>query len=951
MARGKKTSVAAEGLPLADGLRQEVAAWRDQGYPGVTQTTYYLLSHWFKRDEESEGGTFYKAQREAIETVIYCHEVLGGQFRDEEKRELTLKDLYEKVAPEALAGRLDLMRELTALPFAKYALKMATGSGKTWVLAALVVWQYFNALNKEREGQYSARFMVVTPGLEVLNRILDSFKGRKDKAGNRLPETSDYRRDLLMPDSPEWRGRFHLEVLEPSDLRSNTTLTDGPFVYITNWQQFVLRSTGGSLWEQYTGEDVEEAPRGEVIIDKLSEYPDLIVMNDEAHHVHGKMTAKGDELVWRRFMAELYAELVKRHGKKRGVFMQVDFSATPFFGSGEKKEYFPHIVYDYPLLSAMNDMLVKQLFLEERQAIGGERPLQLRVTAERETTESNRRGKVSKLANEQLLLIDIGRKKLEQLAKAFKAKELGRKPVMMILCEDTEVANLVAEHMDTLSDETGEPYDRQRVLVLHSELKGSELDEARKRLIEIDDNTSPLRVVVSVLMLREGFDKDNICVTVVLRTAKADLLLEQVVGRGLRQMFPRLKCPELWDSKVEAYKDIREGRIPTNSLDFLFVVEHPQFRKFYEELRAQGYAIGIGDTEAVRPTGDLVTVHAEPGRMKYDLAWPVQVFETGELPDFSKVDVAALPGYGQDFDQLKKLVGNLVIQETHAATGTKGGVWRLDNKYFDYSYFLQRAAEAVAVEKQRQLFTGRKAEIAALADEYVSTRLFGPGIDWGKPENYQVLNYILVWNHVVDNIRIAVKRLLGRIQYVPAGKWARLSDVERIDVREKTAIDARKCLYPRLPSATTGGGFERRFVVDVLDASASVVAFCKLLERRHKLNIKYRDTDGIERDYYPDFIVRTADRMFIVETKSDREAWSENVGLKARAAVGWCSQASTVRLDPDEGDQPQEWEYVLIPQSLVADQPGLSFEALLPQARAFTQEVRAKLESKLFPDE
>ncbi len=105
-----------------------------------------------------------------------------------------------------------------------------------------------------------------------------------------------------MPEGAHWRDRFYLEILEPGDVQPNTTPPDGPFVFITNWQQFRLKSTAQNLWAQCTGEDVEEMPRGEIILDFLSQYPDLIIMNDEAHHVHGKKGAKGEELVWRKFM-------------------------------------------------------------------------------------------------------------------------------------------------------------------------------------------------------------------------------------------------------------------------------------------------------------------------------------------------------------------------------------------------------------------------------------------------------------------------------------------------------------------------------------------------------------------------------------------------------------------------------------------------------------------------
>lgn len=344
----KKNNQSFSQMYLADALNGEVEAWANQGWHGVTQITLELFNYWFKRDEDTT-ERFHPCQQRAIETLVYCHEILQAK---------TLQEVFERVAPEAISQHLPLKQEIDTIPFPKYALKMATGSGKTWVLAALLVWQYFNKLNDDRPGNYSSRFLVVTPGHEVLNRLLDSFKGKRDlKSGNRMPETSDYKRSLFIPEGSHWRDRFHLDVLEPSDVKPNTTPPDGPFVYITNWQQFRLKSSATNLWDKFTGADVEDMPRGEIIADFLSEYPDLVIMNDEAHHVHGKKSGTGDELVWRQFMNVLHGRLTENHKAERGVFLQIDFSATPFYGSAEKREYFPHIIYDYDLLNAMQDML------------------------------------------------------------------------------------------------------------------------------------------------------------------------------------------------------------------------------------------------------------------------------------------------------------------------------------------------------------------------------------------------------------------------------------------------------------------------------------------------------------------------------------------------------------------------------------------------------------------
>ncbi len=940
----KNNQKAFSQLYLANVLRDEVHAWVQQGWPGVTGTTLELLNYWFNRDEDDE-ERFHDCQKRAIETIVYCYEVLQAR---------TLKDLFERLAPEALLEHLPLKQEAESIPFTKYALKMATGSGKTWVLTALLIWQYFNEINNEREGDYSQHFLIVTPGHEVLNRLLDSFKGRRDpETGSRLPETVDYRRALFMPEGANWRDRFHLEILEPADVQPNTTPPDGPFVFITNWQQFRLKTSAQNLWAQYTGEDVEEMPRGEVILDFLSHHPDLIVMNDEAHHVHAKKRPKKDsekdeELVWRRFMNILYERLREAHGEGFGPFVQIDYSATPFYGSGQKREYFPHIVYDYDLISAMQDMLVKQLFLEERQSIGGESLEELDFRAERHPPEAgHKRGEIKALSAGQRLLLDIGRLKLEQLSREFKEKGLNKKPVMMVLCEDTRVADLTKDHFATLCDENGNYYDDSRTMVIHSDLKDKELEEARKRLDRIDVDDDPLRVVISVLMLREGFDKNNICVIVVLRATEADLLLEQIVGRGLRLMFPQHSYPELQEAKREAFYEIRGNKVPSNSLDFLFIVEHPRFRTFYESLRQEGYIIGSGDTSTTSSTGDIIPVDAIPGRVeRFDITWPIQVYDEGRMPELSQIDASTLPKYKGDFHQLKNWLSKLIIQETHVETGKKTKTWKLDNEYFDYSHFLRQASRAVVVRGKTPILTARQARIAELIDEYVSEHCFGEPVDFTRQENYCVLNYSPVFDHVVQTIHQAIVRLVEGFKYEVKGVWGRLSDVERIMVRESKSVETDKSVYPRLGFQSKGGGFERDFVQEVLNPSVEALSYAKL-DRRHRLKIPYRDETGILRNYEVDFIVKTAEKNYLVETKADRDLDSPNVAVKVRAATAWCEQASTV-LPPPECKQPKEWEYLILSEGLFKSNRGLGFDALVPLCRALRDKLLAMVESRLF---
>jgi len=863
--------------------------------------------------------------------------------------------LYEQFAPERLQLFPTVATEVNSIPFMKYCVKMATGSGKTWVLAALVVWQYFNAINGEANAPYSPRSLIVTPGLEVLNRILDSFKGKRDpETGSRDPDTSDYKRALFMPEDAHWRGRFHLldQVLEPADIRANASPPDAPFIAITNWQQFALAKDQLSLAEQI-GLRLPKEPRGEVIADFLTEHPDLIVWNDEAHHVHGKESKRSEELIWRRFMNILDERMAERHGEGRGLFMQVDFSATPYYGSGIAKEYFPHVIYDYDLRGALRDMLVKQLFLEERQVEAGKPQLEdLDFRAEREYAEKGKRGSVLRLSVGQKQILDIATAKLNQLTEDFQNKGLNRKPVVMVLCEDTAVADLVYGHLLTCEDHEGEFFKRENVLLFHSELKrdkhGYTMEEARggarsgrtnvPTLDKIDDDDDPLRIVVSVLALREGFDKTNISVIAVLRATEADLLLEQVVGRGLRLMFPPYSYPELQEAKRQAFEDLCNHERPHNSLDFLYIVEHPRFRDFYEGLRSEGYLIAGGDSTETGPTGDLIRIEADLGRIPArDIAWPLAIQEEAKLPDLATISIKDLPSGTVRLEDVRKIMTGVSITDRHLETDTKAKTWELRDKYFDYAHYLRTVSRVIATQGKTQVMTGRLAEIAGLVDEYTTRRLFGRTINFKTPENYKVLAYKPIQDFVVDTLRGVLADLLGQVTYeVRKGIWKRLSDLPCIFAREDYCLDTRKCIYPRIGYPARAGRFERDVMRDLLDSSGEVRAWSKL-QRKHDLKIAYRDPSGLLRTYEVDFLVRTGESCYLLETKADDYLTHPTVGVKTRAATQWCESLSGVK--PDDIDQPERWEYLLLNESTYKANRGCSFEALIPTMRRVRDQV------------
>jgi type III restriction enzyme len=594
---------------------------------------------------------------------------------------------------------------------------------------------------------------------------------------------------------------------------------------------------------------------------------------------------------------------------------------------------------------------VKQLFLEERQALGGEDLGGLDFRAIREAEDGKKKGAIAALSLGQITLLEIGLTKLDQLAAAYAELGMDKKPVLYVACEENEVANLVEEHLKSKQDGRGRSLADQ-LLVIHSNKKHDmtpgEWERLRFDLDTIDEpeQVNPKRIVVSVMMLREGFDVRNICVAVILRASESPILLEQMVGRGLRLMFPE---QDFYESKLKALEEISQGERPSSALDFLFIVEHPKFRAFYENLRKEGYPVFQGDSTAVTATGDLVKVQADRERLaRYDLGWPIQFHEEGRAPDPRLIDVSKLKPFPQTLEQAKATFGSIIIADRHEPTDRITSTWKFDTDLFDYAFFLREMSRRIIAAGDRTLLSSRQADLMGVLDDYVSKQLFRQNVDFTLEDNYRMLRHVELHEFVFSVVRAALEDLLGKVayEYDPMAVWERVSKVPEILVRSATAVETQRSIYPRQAPAPKGGGFEAKFM-RALDRDASVRAFVKLDQHRHGFAVRYRNEFGIARDYFPDFLVKTDDKMYLVETKGDRDMLSPVVSRKARAAKGWCEAASRIKAPEDLG-QPKEWEYVLLSETTFARHGQAGFDALLQGCRLQLEQLMAIGEGRLY---
>jgi len=939
MARTKSKTELFGKHPLAKAIEPVIEKWSQENYPAVngkqiTHATRELMDYWFS-DMAHEGEAFHICQRRAIETIIYCYEILSIPH---------VEALFEQFSCELLE-KDNLRHGIESMEHPRFAIKMATGTGKTWVLTALIIWQYWNRtqLNDKR---FASHFLLVAPGNIVYERLLDSFLGKK-RNGKRQPMTADLKKSLFMPEN--MRQDFDLRIFSKEDLQENTPFTDSPFLLITNWHQLMdtSREKEITLAVDLGIESRENtvSQRVERFMDFLTYNGDLMVINDEAHHVHNASDA--EQKRWQESIEEL-REKIKNN--KDALFTQLDFTATPFTIKGKKKEFFPHVVYDYGLVEAMHAMLVKQLFIEKSSLLSNKieslpESEKLMVTAHRD--ESN---KPIELSEVQKHMIDIGLAKLDALQDDFNKFKINKKPVMFVMADMNDEADMIAKHIRQKTDSSGRSFGDdskgEQVVTLHigkkDLLSEDDFDALRDKVFSSDDASNPVRVIVSVLMLREGFDVKNVCVLVVLRRSDSDLLTEQVIGRGIRQMFPE---PEYRPEKIENYQKIKNKEPLINSYDLLFVVEHPKYNEIYTQLTEAGAAIASGNSIDLSLDTKSVLINIDESRIKaLDMSWPVSfAYKTEESIDFSYFSISDLPFYEIPFEKIMQT--RILITDFHPDTKYRRE-WELEESNFSYSVFLRNTVKGIIGGNRRSAWLTRFApDITGIVDQYISGHLFGRKIDFNLDENLRRLRNQQVFDFVVTEVR---KKLMKFVQNAKSNEvieadWTKLSTFKTLKVRMERAIATKKCVYPYIDFPPKGG-FERKFTQDVLENDSSVEAYVKLNQYVHQFSIPYINNMGHLVPYYPDFLVKTRDSMYIIETKSTKDAANDiDTKIKAIAASGICSKISMVKNIP-ETNQPRIWNYVLLPQNIFDEMEGSGLQSLIERCESNLALLKMKRE-------
>ena len=567
---------------MIDEVRNEVDQWRALTDPGqwrVTPETARLLRHW--RHHEFSGLRPFFCQIEAAETVIWLTEVVPSIGRKGRR----FLDYLEKANNDANPG------------LARLALKLATGSGKTMVMAMLIAWQTVNAVRHPNSRRFTRGFLVVTPGITIRDRLR-----------------------VLQPNDPD--SYYRSRALVPKDMLGDL---DRAKIVITNFHAFKPRETmtvskGGRALLRGRGPELSSLETtGQMVqrvVPELTGMRNVLVLNDEAHHCYREKPGEDDEGELKgddrkdaeknREAARLWISGLEAVSEKLGLNRVIDLSATPFFlrGSGYAEgTLFPWTMCDFSLMDAIECGIVKLPRVPVADNIPGDEMPKFRNLWEHIGKQMPKKGRAKSATLDPLQIPVTLQTALEALYGHYeKTFELWQgagidvPPCFIVVCNNTSTSKIVYDYISGFQrenpdgsttvqngrfelfrnfDESGMPIARPRTILIDSEQLESgqaldsnfrkhaadEIERFRREIVErsgdrrqaenLTDqdilrevmNTvgkagrlgGATRCTVSVSMLTEGWDANTVTHVLGVRAFGTQLLCEQVVGRALRR--------------------------------------------------------------------------------------------------------------------------------------------------------------------------------------------------------------------------------------------------------------------------------------------------------------------------------------------------------------------------------------------------------------------------------
>lgn len=815
--------------PLVHKIRQDVKDWRDAHYEGATDTSRALLAWWFDREHilpQADGSLFdfkyYFAQREALETVIYLYEVVK------------VKDKYDLI-------RFDSSGSVSAGFFdedwLRLVIKMATGSGKTKVMSLIITWCYFHKLY-EQDSKLSTNFLVIAPNIIVLDRLRADFDGLRI-----------FFKDPVLPDNgfegQNWQDDFQLTLHIQDDV--SIVRKTGNF-FLTNIHRVYAGTDIEPSFEDDNLEDyfLGKRPVGKTNDSKVDlgvivrEIDELIVINDEAHHIHD------NRLAWFKSIQDIHNRLKQ---KDHFLSLQVDLTATPKHNNGG---ILVQTVCDYPLVEAITQNVVKHPVLPDE--------------ASRAKLEERQSSRYTERYADYLAL------GMEEWRKAYAEHEkMGKKAVLFVMTDDTKNCDDVAEYLKTTYPEISDA-----ILTIHTNNNGEiseadskkskeELEILRKAANSIDSWESPYKVIISVLMLKEGWDVRNVTTIVGLRAyaAQSNILPEQTLGRGLRRMY-----------------------VGADATEYVSVVGTDAFMDFVESIKSEGVELerkpmGSG-TGAKTPI--IIEVDHENDRKnieKLDMEIPVMTPRMyRNYKNLEEIDPADFDFRKVDYKQYTEEEKREIIFKDISSGETNHITYLDSNSVADYrsvvGYFTQ------GIMKDLHLVSGYDV-LYPKVREFIADHLFN------KPVEIDNLNTLRNRSEpgAAQTIMETFKKKINELTVRDKGSaeirdYIKLRQTRPFVATEQGYLVPQKSLFNKIIGDSN---LELQFAA-ALEKWPDVISFAKNYLAVH-FTLDYVDSNGNISNYYPDFFVKTGERdIFIVETKGREEI---DAPLKIERLKKWCA--------------------------------------------------------------
>lgn len=816
--------------PLVYKIRLAVAKWRDENYAGASDTTKSLLNFWFNQ-EHLIGQTkfsFFFSQREAIESIVYLYEIANA------------KDKYELMKFDS-SGRIST--GMFDENWTRYVVKMATGAGKTKVMGLTLVWSYFHKLY-EADSTLSKDFLVIAPNIIVLNRLRKDFDGLKMFFDEPFIPDNGF-------DDKDWKNDFQLTLHIQDDLKP---ITESGNIFLTNIHRVFFNEEPEQSFET-TFLGVKPKPDADTSkgldlgkILRSDKIKNLVVLNDEAHHIHDS------SLAWFKSIEDINNKLKLKTGN--GISLQADYTATPRHNNGA---IFVQTICDYPLVEAIKHNVVKSPVLPDE-------------ASRQKIQEKDSNDFVERYRD----YIHLGYLEWEQQYEELKNHKT---PILFIMTMNTKEADQAAAFL-----EANYPKMKNSVLTIHTNTSGEikesasskkdkeELEKLRKAADDIDKDHSPYKAVVSVLMLREGWDVRNVTTIVGLRPYGADskILPEQTIGRGLRKMFS-LDTPEK-----------------------LVIVGTPKFLEFVEELKTEGVEfqyspMGKG-TKGKSPV--IVEVDKEnPDKDLDKLDIPIpqmspriyREFKNLEFIDVSKLknEKVALKKFSSD--ELKEIVFNDIEGNLSHKTVFKDTVPDYRNVIGFFT---------ASILKDSRLVSGFNI-LYPKVESFIKYQLFTNEVELSDPQTLRNLSEV----KPKEVLRTTFKKAIDELTVTDKGT-AEVKNYISLKLTKPKVAENQPFLVPKksvFNKIIGDNPFELEVASFLESRFSDVIAYAKNTMGEGGINFKieYQAQDGNIREYYPDFFVKTGPNTFyILETKG-REDLDDL--LKIKRLVTWCKDINNAQ--------------------------------------------------------